>query len=113
VLRRIVRYLLVVPAVVVLVVLGVANTHGVRLVLDPFRPDDPALSLELPFYAWLLAAAILGVLAGGLATWFAQARWRRSARRGEVETRRWKAEAERLGREHQPEPRRHLVPAGR
>jgi hypothetical protein len=112
-LRRIVRLVLMVAAGVVLVALGVANIHSVRLALDPFRPDEPALSLELPFYAWLLAATILGVIAGGLATWLAQARWRRSARRGELETRRWKAEAERLNRDRQGEPSRQLVSAGR
>ncbi len=105
-LRRIIRLVVLVPAVVVLVAVGVANTHDVRLALDPFRPADPALSLVLPFYAWLLAALILGVVAGGQATWLTQARWRRSARRGELETRRWKAEAERSGRARQIEAAR-------
>jgi uncharacterized integral membrane protein len=106
-LRRIVRLFLILPVVAVLAAIGLANTQDVRLALDPFRPDDPALSLVLPFYVWLLAALILGVLIGGMATWASQARWRRSARRGEVETQRWKAEADRLGRERQ------LTPAGR
>jgi hypothetical protein len=77
VLGRIVRLFLVLPAVVVLAAVGVANSQWVRLSLDPFRPDDPALSLELPLYAWLLGALILGVLLGGVATWMARARWRR------------------------------------
>jgi Mn2+/Fe2+ NRAMP family transporter len=112
-LHRIFRLLVVLPAVVVLVALGVANTQDVRLALDPFRPDNPALSLVLPFYAWLLAALILGVVIGGLATWLAQAHWRRSARRGEAETRRWRAEAERLDHERQVEAARQLASAGR
>lgn len=111
-LRRIFRLLVLLPAAVVGGALGVANTHDVRLILDPFRPDDPALAVVLPFYAWLLGALILGVIVGGLATWWAQARWRRSARRGAVETQRWKAEAERLGRERQHEAGRQLVSAG-
>ena len=64
-LRRIVRLFVVLPAVVVLAAIGVANSQWVRLSLDPFRPDDPALSLELPLYAWLLGALILGVVLGG------------------------------------------------
>ena len=78
VLRRIVRLFLVLPAVVVLAAVGVANSHWVRLSLDPFRPDDPALSLELPLYAWLLGALMLGVVLGGVATWMTRARWRHS-----------------------------------
>jgi uncharacterized integral membrane protein len=109
VLRRIVRLVVLLPAVVVLAAIGVANTHAVRLALDPFRPDDPVLALVLPFYAWLLGALILGVLIGGLATWLAQARWRRTARRGAAETQRWKTEADRLNRERRSEPARQLV----
>jgi hypothetical protein len=100
-LRRIIRLVLTLPAVIVLAAIGLANTQDVRLALDPFRPDDPALSLVLPFYAWLLAALIVGVVIGGLATWARQAHWRRSAARSEIETQRWKAEADRLGRERQ------------
>jgi hypothetical protein len=115
VLHRIVRLVMVVPLVVVLVALGVANIHDVRLALDPFRPDDPALSIVLPFYVWLLAALIVGVVTGGLATWLTQARWRRSARRQDAEARRWRAEADRLHREREQEleASRHVVPAGR
>jgi hypothetical protein len=104
-----------VPVVVALAALGVANIHEVRLALDPFRPDDPALSIVLPFYAWLLAALIVGVVTGGLATWLTQAHWRRSARRQDAEARRWRAEADRLHREReqQLEAVRPAVPAGR
>src|SRR5512145_276844 len=104
-----------VPATVVLVALGVANIHDVRLALDPFRPDDPALSIVLPFYVWLLAALIVGVVTGGLATWLTQAHWRRSARRQDEEARRWRAEADRLHREREQrlEAARQVVPAGR
>jgi hypothetical protein len=107
VLRRIVRLFVGLPVVVVVVAIGVANTQRVRLSLDPFRPDDPALSLELPLYAWLLGALLCGVIGGGLAMWLTQARWRHSARRGQAETGRSKAEAEALGRERQ------IVSAGR
>jgi Lipopolysaccharide assembly protein A domain len=101
VLRRIVRLFVGLPIVVVAVAIGVANAQWVRLSLDPFRPDDPVLSLELPLYAWLLGALFCGVGVGGLAMWLTQTRWRRSARRGAAEADRWKAEAERLGRERQ------------
>jgi hypothetical protein len=87
------------PAAAILVTLAVANRHAVRLVLDPFRPDKPVLWLELPFYAYLLIALVLGVALGGTATWMTQSRWRRTARRRAQEALRWQAEADRLARE--------------
>ncbi len=86
-------------AAVFLVTLAVANRHFVRLVLDPFNPQDPVLALELPFYAYLFAMLIVGVVLGGIATWVSQSRWRRLARSRGQDAARWRAEAERLTRE--------------
>ena len=77
-LRRAWKYVLGVPAAIILLTLAVINRHGVRLVLDPFRPDEPVLSLVLPFYAYLIGMLVIGIVIGGLATWVTQARWRRT-----------------------------------
>jgi uncharacterized integral membrane protein len=99
VLRRIAWLLIALPAGLLLVTLAVANRHDVRLSLDPFNPDAPVLSLVLPFYAYLFAALIVGVVLGGVAMWASQARWRRSARQHNKAAARWQAEADRLTRE--------------
>jgi uncharacterized protein HemY len=99
VLRRLIWLVVAFPAAVVLITLAIANRHRVRLVLDPFRPADPTISLVLPFYAYLFAALLLGVVIGGLATWLTQAQWRRNARQRSAEAHRWQAEADRLSRE--------------
>jgi hypothetical protein len=99
VLRRIVWLLVAFPAAAILVTLAVANRHAVRLVLDPFRPEEPVLWIDLPFYAYLLIALVVGVALGGTATWMTQSRWRRTARRRAQEALRWQAEADRLARE--------------
>ena len=98
-LRRAMGLLVAVPAAVVLTTLAVINRQAVRLILDPFRPDDPVISLVLPLYAYVLGALIVGVILGGTAAWMAQGRWRRVARRRAAEAVRWQAEADRLGRE--------------
>ena len=97
--RRIFWLLIAIPAAVVLVTLAVANRHEVRLVLDPFRPDTPVVSLLLPFYAYLFVAMLIGVIVGGVAMWASQGRWRKSARLKAKEAARWHAEADRLTRE--------------
>jgi uncharacterized integral membrane protein len=115
-LRRFVWILVAFPVAVLLLTLAVANRHGVRLVLDPFRSDEAVLFLVLPFYAYLFGVLLIGIVIGGLATWVAQARWRRTARRRAAEARRWQAEADRLSRERQAQVAtagRQLAPVNR
>ncbi len=86
-------------AAIVLVAIAVSNRHAVPLVLDPFRPEAPALQIVLPFYAHIISSLIVGVLLGGAATWVTQGRWRRSSRKSVEDAKRWRTEADRLMRE--------------
>lgn len=97
--KRLLTYLVVFPLAVALIALGVVNTQRVDLILDPFRPETPAVALNAPFYAYLFAALVLGILIGSFATWRSQAHWRREARRRTSEAQRWQGEADRLARE--------------
>ena len=98
-LKRILWLLIAFPAAALLITLAVANRHSVRLVLDPFRPETPVLSVVMPFYGYLFGALLIGVLLGGTATGHSQGRWRRVARVRSGEAKRWQAEADRLMRE--------------
>jgi uncharacterized integral membrane protein len=113
VLRRIVGLVCGFAAAVLLITLAVINRHPVKLVLDPFAPQDPILALHAPFYGYLLAMLIVGVIAGGTATWLSQGVWRRIAKSRAQEAARWKAEAERLTRERDQNARKRLAIAGR
>jgi uncharacterized integral membrane protein len=99
VLKRTLVLLLAFPAALVLITLGIANRHPVQMVIDPFRPEAPLLSLSLPFFVYLFAALVAGVILGGLATWMNQSRYRRDARQQTIQAKRWHAEADRLSRE--------------
>jgi len=114
-LRRFIWLPIALPTAVLLLMLAVANRHGVRLVLDPFRSDEPVLFLVLPFYAYLFGALLIGIVIGGFTVWVTQARWRRTARHRAAEALRWRAEADRLSRERQAQAAtgRHLAPANR
>jgi uncharacterized integral membrane protein len=98
-LRRILWFPIALVSAVLLITLALANRKPVQLVLDPFKPDAPVISLELPLYAYLLGALIVGVLAGGTAVWWTQGRWRKTARVKTQDAMRWQAEADRLARE--------------
>ena len=97
--KRIMWLVIGFPVAVLLITLALTNRHTVRLSLDPFHGDAPALSLSMPFYFYLIGALVLGVVIGGVATWLSQSDWRRTARARSQEAMRWQSEAERLARE--------------
>ncbi len=98
-LKRITLLLISFPVALLLITLAIANRHSVRMVLDPFNPEAPVISISLPFFYYLFGALLIGVVAGGAAVWLNQSRWRQSARHRTQEARRWHAEADRLTRE--------------
>ncbi|WP_213775643.1 lipopolysaccharide assembly protein LapA domain-containing protein [Bradyrhizobium sp. dw_78] len=85
--RKFLTALVVVPLGLIFVVFAVANRHLVTLSFDPFNSSDPSIAVRLPLFVVIIAVAIAGVVAGGLATWFRQRRWRRAARRHEADAR--------------------------
>jgi uncharacterized integral membrane protein len=78
--RKFLVGLIVIPLGLLFVVFAVANRHFVTVSFDPFNSIDPSISLSMPLFALIILVAILGVVAGGAATWFRQRRWRRAAR---------------------------------
>lgn len=83
--RKFFTTLIVVPLGLIFIVFAVANRHFVKVSFDPFNSLDPSLSVSLPLFVLLILVAIIGVVAGGFATWFGQRRWRRAARRHEAD----------------------------
>jgi len=92
VMRKFFTALVVIPLGLLFIVFAVANRHWVTVSFDPFNSADPSVAVSLPLFVVILAVAILGVAAGGSATWFRQRRWRRAARQHEADARRAQAE---------------------
>ena len=91
--RKFFTALVVIPLGLIFIVFAVANRHFVTVSFDPFNSTDPAIYEKLPLFVVIIAVAMLGVVAGGMATWFQQRHWRRAARQHEAEARRARAEA--------------------
>src|SRR5258708_14576435 len=91
VMRKFFTGLVLIPLGLILTVFAVANRHFVTVSFDPFNSTDPSVSVRLPLFVLIVVVAILGVLAGGSATWFPQRRWRRAARRHEADARQARA----------------------
>ena len=90
--RKFFTALIVLPLGLLLVVFAVANRHFVTVSFDPFNSRDPSIGVTMPLFAVIIAVAILGVAAGGTATWFRQRHWRHAARQSEAEARQARAE---------------------
>ena len=85
--RKFISTLFAILLALILVVFAVANRHFVTVSFDPFNSANPSLYVRMPLFVLIILVAILGVLAGGSATWFGQRRWRRAARQHEADAR--------------------------
>jgi len=97
--RKLILALVVVPLGVVLIALAVVNRSPATLILDPFGGSEPSLTLEAPFFLFLIGAFALGLIVGGIASWLNQSKWRRTAREEAREARDWRRQADRLEKE--------------
>ena len=90
--RRFFTALVLIPLGLVFLIFAVANRREVTVSFDPFNSADPSVGLTLPLFVVIITAAILGVAAGGVATWFRQRHWRRAARQHEADAQRARAQ---------------------
>ncbi|HEY0293533.1 MAG TPA: LapA family protein [Hansschlegelia sp.] len=98
-LRRLLGGLIGVPLAIIIVLFAVANRQKVVVGFDPFAPDAPALSVNLPLFAVILVSLMAGVVIGGVASWLRQGKWRKEAKRRRVEASRLEAEKDAARRE--------------
>lgn len=90
------KWLILAPVAVLIVLLAVANRTPVPVVFDPFLGQSPALTAHAPLFVVMFACVMLGVALGGVAAWMRQGRHRRAAREAQAAAVRERAEAERL-----------------
>ena len=112
--RKFFSTLFVILLGLIFVTFAVANRHFVTVSFDPFNSANPAVSASMPLFVLIIEVAILGVIAGGCATWFGQRRWRRAARAHEADARTIRAELAELRSQTHPsrgEPQRLALPA--
>ena len=90
--RKFFTAMVLIPLGLIFVVFAVANRHLVTVSFDPFNSTDPSIAVSLPLFVVIIGVAILGVVAGGSATWLQQRRWRRAARQHEADARQARAQ---------------------
>lgn len=94
---RFIRLVFAAIIIVILLAFAFANRQWVTVSFDPLSaPGNAAFALEVPLFVVVIASAMLGVVAGAVATWVSQGRHRRAARQSRVEADRLRAEAQQL-----------------
>ena len=110
--RKFLNALVVIPLGVIFVIFAVANRHLVTVSFDPFNATTPVVAVTLPLFVVIIVVAVIGVAAGGMATWFRQGRWRRAARQHEADARQARSQLAdlRVNASIGGEPQRLLAP---
>jgi uncharacterized integral membrane protein len=90
------KALILVPLILAVVGLSVANRAPVDVSLDPFALSLTDLRLTAPLFVVILGAVALGALIGGVAAWIVQGKHRRAARARGLEAHKLRAEVDRL-----------------
>jgi uncharacterized integral membrane protein len=100
--RKLLTAIVVLPVAAILLIFALANRAPVTLSVDPFSPDSPDWSVQLPLFLVILMAMMVGVVIGSVADWLAQSRYRREARQSRHDLRRLEQEALDLRRAQMP-----------
>lgn len=103
--RKIIRYIFLIPIFIIVVALAVANRTPVSFSLNPFDPGHPVFTFqEIPLFFLLFCALLAGILLGGISSWRAQGKWRRRARKSQHEVKILQNEAKIDGQRQKFEP---------
>jgi len=109
-LRRIINWTIGLPVAIILIAFCVANRQWIRVSFDPIHNDFPWSTLDMPLWVLFFAGIFFGLIAGWVAAWLNQGKWRRALRDHRPEAQRQQHELARL--RHEAESRDHL-PAAR
>lgn len=88
---RLILWLVVLPLAVYSAFFGVNNRGSLTLDFDPVP-----YSLDLPIFAGVLGAILIGLIVGGVAAWLRQGKWRRETRKLRRDVRGLEAELEQI-----------------
>ena len=90
------KLLLLLPIAFVVIVFAIGNRHSVKVVADPSGMVFAPMHIEAPLYLVVLASLILGTIAGGVAAWMKQGKYRKAARTARADSKKLEVETERL-----------------
>ncbi len=100
---RFLKLLILVPIAVIVLAFAIANRTIVAVSFDPFSSADTSGAvIAAPLFVVLFLTLVVGVVLGGVATWFTQGVNRRKARRARDEVEHWQDEVRRMRQQSPP-----------
>ena len=97
-LATIVKWAILLPVFLAIVLLAVANDQSVTLHLNPFDPEDPILRVDLALYQVAFIVFALGVMVGGIVAWNTQRKAHHRARSPSTPAKTWQPSTDVSGR---------------
>jgi len=94
--RGFAKAIILVPLALIAIAFAIGNRGNVSVSFDPFSSEAPGYAIETPLFIVVFVALILGVLLGGIATWFGQGRYRRAARMHRRDVERLRGDLDRM-----------------
>jgi uncharacterized integral membrane protein len=79
-LRRVLRWIIGIPILIIVMGFAVANRQWTQLSLDPFNQTSPSVAITMPLWIMAFIGIFIGMLIGWFFCWRAQGKWRRLAR---------------------------------
>ena len=94
--KRILSWVIGLPVAIILIAFAIANRQVTNVSFDPFSADAPWLAIPMPLWALFFAGIFVGLLAGGIASWLSQGKWRKIARENRSQADNLRIENDRL-----------------
>jgi uncharacterized integral membrane protein len=107
-LRRILRWVVGLPIVILVVAFAVANRKWVTLSFNPFTQDVP--SIDLPLWILFFLGIFVGAIVGWSGSWLAQGKHRKAAREARSEVSKLQVELADIRRPREESRMQDIVP---
>ena len=83
--RKFYNLVFLLPLAIILIILCVANRQLVTFSFDPLSAENPAYTVEFPFFVFLFISMLIGLVLGAVITWWGQGKHRKALRKASSE----------------------------
>jgi uncharacterized integral membrane protein len=109
-LRRILRWVVGLPVIILVIAFAVANRRWTTLSFDPFTQAAPRIAMDMPLWLLFFIGIFVGIITGWIGAWLAQGKHRRAAREARAEVGKLQVELADLRKPADPSRLQDVIP---